>query len=53
MNKPVRVYILMSEKHYDVISNLAGSKGQNDINELAKLKCTDSCPSKLFNISDI
>jgi hypothetical protein len=37
--KPVRVHILMSGNHYDVISNMAGFKCTNDRVEKAKLKC--------------
>ena len=38
-DKPVKVYILMSENHFDVISNIDGFKCVNDRNEKAKLKC--------------
>jgi hypothetical protein len=37
--KPVKVHILMSGNHYDVISNMAGFECTNDPHEKAKLKC--------------
>ena len=46
LDKNVKIYILMSENHFDVISSLQGFKGTNDDCKAKKLKCK-ACNNKI------
>jgi hypothetical protein len=46
VNKPIKVYILMSENHYDVISNLAGFTCENASHHKTENQQCKACKSK-------